>query len=303
MDKRVQFDFVIEFTNGGGVQGQGFRLDIEGDDISDQELADAIVKDMRLLMVGRVSISNKQILTEPHKRAITQPLAPTAPRYVDLSHTIESGLITYKGLPAPLICDYLSREESRKQYAPGTTFQIGKIEMVTNTGTYLDCPFHRYEDGKDLSQVGVERLADLEGIVVRADYHTQMALDASFFRDKELRGRAVLVHTGWDAQRKSTKRKRISTCGACPRLLARRSKKQQAECDASHATVPGLFDGAFSCGKQASEGKPQHVLSSFFLLPVLKLKVLGAKTESTSISFTFARDMWEVDESFALLWF
>ncbi|GCE07007.1 cyclase family protein [Dictyobacter aurantiacus] len=199
MDKRVQFDFVIEFTNGGGVQGQGFRLDIEGDDISDQELADSIIRDMRLLMVGRVSISNKQILMEPHKRTSTQPLASAAPRYVDLSHTIESGLITYKGLPAPLICDYLSREESRKQYAPGTTFQIGKIEMVTNTGTYLDCPFHRYEHGKDLSQVGVERLADLEGIVVRADYHAQMALDASFFRDKELRGRAVLVHTGWDA--------------------------------------------------------------------------------------------------------
>ncbi|WP_201362332.1 cyclase family protein, partial [Dictyobacter formicarum] len=145
MDKRVQFDFVIEFTNGGSVQGQGFRLDIEGDDISDQELADAIVKDMRLLMVGRVSISNKFILEELHKRQSSVPLPAAGPRLVDLSHTIEQGLITYKGLPAPLICDYLSREESRKQYAPGTEFQIGKIEMVTNTGTYLDCPFHRYE--------------------------------------------------------------------------------------------------------------------------------------------------------------
>src|ERR1700755_3107460 len=89
--------------------------------------------------------------------------------YIDLSHTIEHGLITYKGLPAPIICDYLSREESKKTYAEGTEFQIGKIEMVTNTGPYLDCPFHRYAHGKDLSEVGIERLTDLEGIVIRAN--------------------------------------------------------------------------------------------------------------------------------------
>src|SRR6266568_5585535 len=108
-------------------------------------------------------------------------------------------LVTYKGLPAPIICDYLSREESRKHYAEGTEFQIGKIEMVANTGTYLDCPFHRYERGKDLLEVGVERLADLDGIVIRADHKETVAMNADFFRGKELRGRAVLVHTGWDA--------------------------------------------------------------------------------------------------------
>ncbi|GHO61932.1 hypothetical protein KSC_008240 [Ktedonobacter sp. SOSP1-52] len=197
MDKRVQFDFEIEFTNGGGIQGQDFRLDIAGDDISDQELADYLVSDMRLLMVGRVKILNKAILAEQHKRTPINTQAGTE-TLVDLSHTIEHGLVTYKGLPAPIICDYLSREESKKQYASGTQFQIGKIEMVTNTGTYLDCPFHRYEHGKDLSEVGVERLADLEGIVIRVDHKETFAINADFFRGKELRGRAVLVHTGWD---------------------------------------------------------------------------------------------------------
>ncbi|HUN23648.1 MAG TPA: cyclase family protein [Anaerolineales bacterium] len=197
-DKRVRFDFEIEFTNGGGIQGQDFRLDIDGDSISDQELADFLVSDMRLLMVGEVRILNKTVFFEKHKRqAINHSSSATS--FIDLSHTIEDGLITYKGLPAPIICDYLSREKSRAVYEAGTEFQIGKIEMVSNTGTYIDCPFHRYEQGADLSQVGLEALADLEAIVIRADYRTTRAIDTAFFKDKEIRGRAVLVHTGWDA--------------------------------------------------------------------------------------------------------
>jgi kynurenine formamidase len=197
VDNRVQFDFEIDFTNGGGIQGQGFRLDIAGDNISDQELAAYLVEDMRLLMVGEVRILNKSIISEKHKRRpINQQ--PASPALIDLSHTIEHGLVTYKGLPAPIICDYLSREQSRAVYEPGTEFQIGKIEMVANTGTYVDCPFHRYEDGKDLSQVGLEQFANLEGIVVRADYREGLAIGKPFFEGKEIRGRAVLVHTGWD---------------------------------------------------------------------------------------------------------
>src|SRR5713101_4694354 len=92
----------------------------------------------------------------------------TTPKLIDLSHTIEHGLITYKGLPAPIICDFLSREQSKEHYTPGTQFQIGKIEMVANTGTYLDSPVHRYEDGKDLSELELTSLADLEGKVLRA---------------------------------------------------------------------------------------------------------------------------------------
>jgi len=196
MDKRVVFDFEIDFTNGGGIQGQDFRLDIAGDDIPDSELADYIVNDMRLLMVGEVRILNKQIITEAHKR---KPIdAETSEsNYIDLSHTIEDGLITYKGLPGPVICDYLSREDSRQHYAEGTEFQIAKIEMVANTGTYIDCPFHRYPDGKDVSEYTLERFADIEAITIRADYRNGLAIDKSFFEAKELRGRAVLVHTGW----------------------------------------------------------------------------------------------------------
>src|ERR1700685_1766332 len=90
---------------------------------------------------------------------------------IDLSHSIEHGMITYRGLPAPVICDYLSRAASRLLYAPGTEFQIGKIEMVANTGTYLDAPFHRFEQGDDLSQLPLEKLADLEGMILRVEHH------------------------------------------------------------------------------------------------------------------------------------
>src|SRR5438067_13343005 len=131
---------------------------------------------------------------------------------IDLRHPIEHGLVTYKGLPAPLICDLLSREQSKQHYAPGTQFQIGKIEMVANTGTYLDSPFHRYEDGKDLSELELTSLADLDGVVVRAkgkeqkgNSEPQSAIDAEVFEGIEVKGKAVLVHTGWDAHWRTDK--------------------------------------------------------------------------------------------------
>ena len=120
-------------------------------------------------------------------------------QFIDLSHTVSHGLITYKGLPAPVICDFLSREQSKAHYAPGTEFQIGKIEMVANTGTYLDSPFHRYEDGKDLSELSLNSLADLEGIVVTGGDAGARAISATAFDGIEIKGKAVLVRTGWDA--------------------------------------------------------------------------------------------------------
>ena len=195
---RVVFDFEIEFTNGGGLRGHGFRLDIDGDDIDEAELIHHVVRDLRLLMVGPARILAKRIIAEPHKRSVAAvPTDRGMPRHVDLSHVIEDGLVTYPGLPAVQVCDYLGREQSRAHYAPGTEFHIASIEMVANTGTYIDCPFHRYADGADLSQVGPAEFADLDGIVVRAGHGHDGAIDASFFRDRELRGRAVLVETGW----------------------------------------------------------------------------------------------------------
>ena len=120
-------------------------------------------------------------------------------RLVDLSHEIEHGMVTYRGLLAPTISDWLSREASRARYAAGTTFQIGKIELLANTGTYIDAPFHRYEGGKDVAGYPLEAVADLPAIVVPATDRRDRALDASRFARQDVTGKAVLVHTGWDA--------------------------------------------------------------------------------------------------------
>ncbi len=119
-------------------------------------------------------------------------------RLVDVSHEIEHGMVTYPGLPAPVIGDWLSREASRARYAAGTTFQIGRIELLANTGTYIDAPFHRYEGGRDIADYPLEAVADLEAVVVRATERAGRALDADGFAGRDLRGKAVLVHTGWD---------------------------------------------------------------------------------------------------------
>src|SRR6185503_11833287 len=103
------------------------------------------------------------------------------------SHTVEHGMLTYKGLPAPIICDFLSREDSHKHYAEGTEFNIGKIEMVANTGTYVDSPFHRFADGLDLSELPLESLADLEGVVVRAQDFGR-AITAKAFNGINIKG-------------------------------------------------------------------------------------------------------------------
>ncbi|HEX5830102.1 MAG TPA: cyclase family protein [Gemmatimonadaceae bacterium] len=203
--KRVRFDFEVEFTNGGGLVGRDFRLDIQGDDITDEELAEYVVTDLRLLMVGHVRIRNRTVYVEPHRRATplgaTQP-AGTGRIFVDLSHTIEHGMVTYRGLPAPLVCDFLSREASRAVYAPGTEFQIGRIDMVANTGTYLDSPFHRFADGPDLSELELASLAELEGVIVRVTGQATRAITRATLLGAlagiDVRGKAVLVHTGWD---------------------------------------------------------------------------------------------------------
>ena len=118
--------------------------------------------------------------------------------FIDLSHTIEHGMVTYKGLPAPLICDHLSREASKAIYEPGTEFQIGKIEMVANTGTYMDTPFHRYADGHDLTGLVLARISNVPGVVVRIGPRVDRAVGPEAFDGFEIAGRAVLVQTGWD---------------------------------------------------------------------------------------------------------
>jgi len=131
-------------------------------------------------------------------------------RLIDLSHHIEHGVVYYKGLPAPVICDYLSRESSRDLYEPGTEFQIGRVELITNTGTYIDCPFHRFADGRDVASTPLERFVNIPAIVMRApppgvdgtSRRDVRAIDVDhcirWCGDRDVRGLAVLVHTGWD---------------------------------------------------------------------------------------------------------
>jgi kynurenine formamidase len=136
------------------------------------------------------------------RRAAPVPAAPdprTPPsRLVDLSHVVEAGMTTFPGLPAPVICDYLSREASRGSYAPGTEFQIGRIDLVANTGTYVDAPFHRYAGAPDLADLPLDRLAELPGLVVDAPAGGERSVGPPAFAGLELRGRAVLLRTGWD---------------------------------------------------------------------------------------------------------
>ena len=117
---------------------------------------------------------------------------------VDLSHVIEQGMTTYKGLPGPHICDYWTREASAANYDDGSTFQIGRIDMIANTGTYVDAPFHRFADGKDLAELKLESLADLSAVVLRRPFQQGLATDAGDFAGMDVRGKAVLVHTDWD---------------------------------------------------------------------------------------------------------
>jgi len=118
-------------------------------------------------------------------------------KLIDVSHVVEHGMVTYRGLPAPVITEYLSREASRDHYSGGTTFHIGKIEMVANTGTYIDSPFHRHASGKDLSELPLSSVANLPGLVVHA-HPNERSLGPEIFASQDLLGKAVLVHTGWD---------------------------------------------------------------------------------------------------------
>jgi arylformamidase len=202
MDRRVAFDFEIEFTNGGGLQGQDFRLDVPGEDVTDAWIGDALVRDLRLLMVGDVRIRSRRMFEEPHKRGL-QPApsggaAPAARRLVDLSHPIAEGMTTYPGLPVPEIRPHLTREASTAHYAPGVTFAIDVITMCGNTGTYVDSPFHRLADGQDLAELPLERLVDVPAVRVDVTGSSSRAVDARALVPYDLAGRAVLIHTGHD---------------------------------------------------------------------------------------------------------
>ncbi|MCI4064292.1 cyclase family protein [Micromonospora sp. R77] len=197
---RAQFAAEITFANGGGLRTEGFRLDIPGSDIADDELAALLVRHLGLLMVAEVRITDKTIIEEPHKggRGVATAAVPGPRRLVELSHLVTDGMTTLPGWPGPRITDWLTREASRVNYAPGVEFHVARIDMIANTGTYLDTPAHRWADGPDLAGTPLDRLADLPGVLVRVPAGTR-AVDPLLLAPYEVAGRAVLLHTGWDA--------------------------------------------------------------------------------------------------------
>ena len=203
---RARFDADIDFVNGGGLRAEGFRLDLPSAELREGEIAELLVRHLGLALVGRVELSNLEIVEEPHtgSRGTTDaagaaPAASAARRgeLVDLSHPIRDGLVTYPGLPAPTITPHLTREASREKYAPGTEFAMDVITMIGNTGTYLDSPFHRYAEGGDLASLELETLVGVPAEVFRLTDAARRGIPAEVFFDRELAGTAVLLHTGW----------------------------------------------------------------------------------------------------------
>lgn len=206
-DHRAHFDFDIRFANGGGLSGTGFRLDLPSADLGEDEIGRLLVAHLGLALVDEVELRGVRIVEEPHRGSRGVDSAPpgaetgTGTRVVDLSHPIRAGLVTYPGLPAPTITPHLTREDSRARYAPGTEFAMDILTMVGNTGTYLDSPFHRYAGGTDLAGLDLASLVGLRAEV----FHLEDAWTAErrgirpeTLADRNVRGAAVLLHTGWD---------------------------------------------------------------------------------------------------------
>ncbi|WP_067829068.1 cyclase family protein [Actinomadura kijaniata] len=204
---RASFDATVSFGNGGDLAVRGFRVDVPGPDVTEEEIGALFVASLGLLMSGNVELSNVEVFEEAHKgtRGGPSDRAAAVPRgrLVELGHVIRHGMRTAPGLPAPEVSPFLTREASREVYAPGTEFAIDRIHMVGSTGTYLDTPYHRYADGADLTGIPLEKVVDLPAVVVRVTGTEERAIDVGAFAAFDVRGRAVLVHTG-DAERFGT---------------------------------------------------------------------------------------------------
>jgi kynurenine formamidase len=202
-DHRAHFDFQIRFANGGDLNGTDFRLDLPSAETDEAAVGRLLVAHLGLALVDTVELAGLRIIEEQHRGSRGVPAARTSatPRVVDLSHPIRAGLITYPGLPAPVITPHLTRAQSREKYAPGTEFAMDVITMIGNTGTYLDSPFHRYADGPDLAGLDLATLVGLPAEVFHlhdAWNADRRGIRAETLADRDVRGAAVLLDTGWD---------------------------------------------------------------------------------------------------------
>jgi arylformamidase len=262
---RASFDATVRFSNGGDLTVRGFRVDVPSRAVTEEEIAALFVASLGLLMTESVELGNVEIIAEPHKGTRGGPSDPgrapaaRAGRLVELSHVIRAGMITYPGLPAPEITPHLTREASRDVYAPGTEFAIDRLTLVGNTGTYLDSPFHRYANGADLSAIPLDRTADLPAVVVRVAGTRQRGIGVGALAALDVRGKAVLLHTGDDA--------RFGTPGYAEdaHFLTRAGAAWLAE---SGATLVGI--DAVNIDDVADRERPAHTLLLGAGIPVVE---------------------------------
>jgi arylformamidase len=208
-DYRASVDGRVSFSNGGNVAVEGFRLDLPAPDVDHAEIGRLLVASLGLLMADDVELSSVAVFEEPHKGTRGGPSeaspgrAAVDGRLVDLSHHVRDGMVTLPGLPGPEITPFLTREASKATYADGTTFDIGRISLVANTGTYVDAPFHRFADGADLSGLALERLANVPAVLVDVRGSGQRGVTAEALAPYDVEGYAVLLQTG-DSERFGT---------------------------------------------------------------------------------------------------
>ncbi len=203
-DHRARVDADITFSNGGGIQARGFRLDVPAADTSREEIGRLLVASLGLLLTDTVTLTAVEVFEERHKGTREGPSDEAhvrgRRRLVELNHVIEPGMVTLPNLPGPEITTHLSREASRAAYAPDTTFEIGRISMVANTGTYVDSPYHRFASGHDLAAMALTKLAELPALVVRLEGSAQRGVTAEALAAYDVEGSAVLLHTGDDSR-------------------------------------------------------------------------------------------------------
>jgi kynurenine formamidase len=192
---RAELDAAVILTGGASVRAQGLTIDVPHADVTQAEIAALLVAALGLRHVERVEVAACRVFGE---RAAPTGRSAIRLELVELSHVIADGMTTFPGAPGPVISPHLTWADSRSRYAEGTEFSMDRIDMVGQTGTYLDSPRHRYEGGTDLAGLPLGRLADLPATVVRTAGAGRRAVEAADLEPLTLAGHAVLLHTGGD---------------------------------------------------------------------------------------------------------